>query len=438
MSDRWIRKGLKERQLAAAALGEVIGNGKQCDEALELSRADTSLPARDRAFVQAIVMTSLRHRGIIDRVLSDFLARPLPAKAQQARWLLMTATAQLLFMDAPAYAVIDLSVEAARADRKSQHLAGLVNAVLRRVASDGKARLDSLDPARDNLPPWLWQRWCLIYGEAAARQIVLAHAREPATDLSVKADPEDWARRLGGSLLPTGTIRLPSGHGPIADLPGFAEGAWWVQDVAAALPVRLFGDVRGKRVLDLCAAPGGKTMQLAAAGGQVTAVDRSAQRLQRLRDNLSRLSLAAEVVTGAAEESGNLGAFDGVILDAPCSATGTVRRHPELPYQRTESSIGVLAGRQKIMLDAAAARVKPGGLLVYCTCSLEPEEGEGQIERFLDHHDDFQLQPIAPGEGGMPDIFISETGYLRTLPFMACGTAETMDGFFAARLLRTG
>ena len=256
---------------------------------------------------------------------------------------------------------------------KRQRYAGLVNAVLRRLAREGAERLAALDPAVLDTPPWLMARWSENYGEATARAIAGAHGHEPALDLTVKSDPETWAVRLDGRVLPTGSVRTVA-HGAVTSLPGFAEGAWWVQDAAAALPARLFGNVDGLRVADLCAAPGGKAAQLAAAGARLTAVDRSPARLERLRGNLARLSLTAEFVCADVEEW-TAEPFDAVLLDAPCSSTGTIRRHPDVPWLKQPSDVATLAALQRRLIARAAALTKPGGILVYCTCSLEPEEG---------------------------------------------------------------
>ncbi len=279
-------------------------------------------------------------------------------------------------------------------------------------------------------------RWIATYGEATARAIAAANSREPALDLTVKSgDPELWAARLGGRVLPTGTVRVIA-HGAITALPGFAEGAWWVQDAAAALPVRLFGDVTGRRVADLCAAPGGKTAQHAAAGARVTAVDRAPARLSRVRENLTRLSLAAElVVADVAEWTAE--PFDAVLLDAPCSSTGTIRRHPDVPWLKSAADIAKLAALQRRLIERAAALTKPGGTLVYCTCSLEPEEGEHIVADLLAHEPSLRHAPIAAAEVFGCGEFITKEGDLRTLPCHfpdAESRLAGLDGFYAARL----
>jgi 16S rRNA (cytosine967-C5)-methyltransferase len=304
------------------------------------------------------------------------------------------------------------------------------------MAREGAERLAALDPVTLDTPDWLMARWIETYGEETARAIAAANAQEPALDLTVKSDAEGWAARLAGRVLPTGSVRTIA-HGPVTALPGFAEGAWWVQDAAAALPARLFGDVEGKRVADLCAAPGGKTAQLAAAGALVTAVDRSPARLDRVRENLGRLRLAAELVSADVATWTAGQEFDAVLLDAPCSATGTVRRHPDLPWLKRESDIAVLCRVQSQLIERALALTKNGGTLIYCTCSLEPEENEGIVAALLARDSGVRRAPIAAGEVFGRAEFISKSGDLRTLPCQfpdADSRLAGVDGFYAARL----
>ena len=309
--------------------------------------------------------------------------------------------------------------------------------MLRRLAREGTTLLAGLDTAVLDTPPWLMARWIKTYGENTARAIALANGREPALDLTVKSDPESWAVRLGGRVLPTGSVRALV-HGAVTELPGFAEGAWWVQDAAAALPARLLGSVNGLRVADLCAAPGGKAAQLAAAGAEVTAVDRAPARLDRLRDNLKRLSLSAELVCADVADW-QAEPFDRVLLDAPCSSTGTIRRHPDIPWLKEAEDIDKLADLQRRLIDRAVALTKPGGTLVYCTCSLEPEEGEDIIAGLLAREPVVQRLPIGAAEVFGCGEFITKDGDLRTLP---CHFPDTdlrlagIDGFYAARLIK--
>jgi 16S rRNA (cytosine967-C5)-methyltransferase len=311
----------------------------------------------------------------------------------------------------------------------------LVNAVLRRLAEHGAERLRELDAAALDTPGWLLTRWTHHYGADVAHAIALANGQEPALDLTVKDDPAHWANALGGRMLPTGSVRAVV-QGPVPQLPGFAEGAWWVQDAAAALPARLFGDLRGKTVADLCAAPGGKTAQLAAAGAHVIAVDRAPARLDRLRQNLSRLGLTAETVAADATQW-QAGPFDAVLLDAPCSSTGTIRRHPDIPWLKQAADIAKLVSVQRRLIARAVELTKPGGLLVYCTCSLEPEEGVEIVEDLLARDPRLRRRPISAAEIGGLDAWVTPIGDLRTLPCQLPDPDPKMaglDGFFAARL----
>jgi 16S rRNA (cytosine967-C5)-methyltransferase len=389
------------------------------------------LESRDRAFARAIAATALRRLGQIEDLLGHFLETPLPADALDARFILIAAAAQLAFMDVAPHAAIGLAVEQAKTSRHANRFASLVNAVLRRVNEKYAAIVSGQDAGVLNTPPWLYRRWAARYGEETASRIALAHIGEPPLDLSVKADTTRWAERLSGTLLPWGTVRLFV-KGRIEDIEGYDEGAWWVQDAAAALPALLLGDVRGKRVADLCAAPGGKSAELAARGARVTAVDISPSRLRRLNENLTRLGLNAEIVQANACEWSPPELFDAVLLDAPCSATGTIRRNPDIPYLKSETDIAALSAVQERLINHALTLLKPGGRLVYSTCSLEAEEGEQQIERALAARGDVSLAPVVPRELSIAEEAISAAGMLRTLPFHEGG----MDGFFAARLVK--
>jgi 16S rRNA (cytosine967-C5)-methyltransferase len=354
--------------------------------------------------------------------------------------ILLIGAAQILWLEVPDHAAVDLSVRLAQADRRAGRYAGLVNAVLRRVAQNRELNIPN-SVALDT-PAWLMARWTKTYGRDTARAIAAANGHEPALDLTVKQDAEKWAEHVHGRVLPTGTVRTLA-HGAISLLPGFAEGAWWVQDAAAALPARLLGDIRDLSVADLCAAPGGKTAQLAVAGARVTAVDRSAARLVRLTDNLARLSLKADIVAADVLEwqatSSNAGPFDAVLLDAPCSSTGTIRRHPDVPWLKAETDIAVLVALQQKLLDRAVELVKPGGTLVYCVCSLEPEEAEQQIAALLARDPRVARKPITAADVSGRSEFVNADGDLRTLPLHLPDPDPRwagLDGFFAARLVR--
>ena len=387
--------------------------------------------------MRVLVATVLRRLGTLRHFLGLFLDRGLPAQVPRVETALLIGAAQVVFLNVPDHAAVDLSVRLAQADRRAAGFAGLINAVLRRVAREGAARLAALDTSVLDTPDWLMARWTAAYGATTARAIAVANCAEPALDLTVKSNPEHWAEKLGGRVLPTRSVRVIA-TGTVSALPGFAEGAWWVQDTGAALPVRLLGEVRGRRVADLCAAPGGKTAQLALAGAHVTAVDRARARLQRLRDNLARLALKAEIAAANVEEW-SAEPFDAVLLDAPCSATGTIRRHPDVPWLKNAEDIVKLSALQRRLLDRALALTKPGGTLVYCTCSLEPEENEAIVADLLAHTPNVRRAPIAAAEVFGCAEFISKEGDLRTLP---CHFPDSdsrfagIDGFYAARLLK--
>jgi 16S rRNA (cytosine967-C5)-methyltransferase len=430
--------GLAARRIAADILHGVLRRRRPLDELLETSGLGT-LSERDRALTRTIVATVLRRLGTLRHLLAAHLERGIPAEAPHVEAILLVGAVQILFLDVPDHAAVDLSVRLSRDDRHGARYASLINAVLRNLTRDGKARLAALDTALLDTPDWLMRRWIAHYGEDTARAIGVAHTQEPALDLTVKNDPDSLAATLNGRVLPTGTVRTVA-SGPVSQLAGFEAGDWWVQDAAAALPARLLGDVRGKTVADLCAAPGGKTAQLAQAGANVTAVDRSGVRLARLRQNLQRLQLTAEIVEADAGQWQG-GPFDAVLVDAPCSSTGTVRRHPDIPWLKSEADLGKLGALQARLLDQAVTLLKPGGTLVYCTCSLEREEGEDQINALLARNSRFaqilRRDPIRAEEVGGEAKFLTAEGELRTLPCHwpdAEPRMSGLDGFYAARI----
>jgi 16S rRNA (cytosine967-C5)-methyltransferase len=432
--------GLAVRRIAADIIDGVLRRRRPLDEQLEGSGAHpglAGLPDRDRALTRALVAVVLRRLGSLRHLLDQLLERGSPKDAPRVETALLIGAAQILFLDVPDHAAVDLAVRLVQADRNSTHFTGLVNAVLRRLTREGATRLAELDATTLDTPRWLLQRWIGAYGEPTARAIAAANANEPALDLTVKSDAALWAERLGGWILPTGSVRLTA-HGNVTGLPGFAEGAWWVQDAAAALPVRLLGDVAGLRVADLCAAPGGKTAQLAAAGAKVTAVDRSPARLARLAENLKRLSLSAELVCADATEW-DAAPFDAVLVDAPCSSTGTIRRHPDVPWLKQPADIEKLAGLQRRLIERAEVLTKAGGTLVYCTCSLEGEEGEAIVNGLLAYEQGLRRAPVHAAELYGRSEFVTEQGDLRTLP---CHLPDPdprragLDGFYAARLVK--
>ncbi len=342
--------------------------------------------------------------------------------------ILLSAAAQVLILDTPPHAAISLAVDLCRANFKTRHFDKLANAVLRKVATQGKDKLAGLDAETLNVPAFLMERWSKAYGEKTARAIARASLSEAPLDLSAKGDATKLAELVSGHLLPTGSVRLTN-PGPIDEIAGFREGLFWVQDAAAALPAKLLGAVDGCSVLDICAAPGGKTAQLASAGARVTALDISERRMARVRENLSRLNLSAEIAIGDAAAWSPGRTFDAILLDAPCTATGTIRRHPDILHVKRDEDVAKLAAEQARILAHAAKLLKPGGRLVYCTCSLEPEEGPEQIRRFLTDNSSFRLDPIRGGEAGIPAQWLTEQGELRTRP------DHGVDGFYAARLV---
>jgi 16S rRNA (cytosine967-C5)-methyltransferase len=425
---------LPENRRAAFKLFQaILREHKPLDEQVE--QIGRALESRDRAFVRLVVATSLRRLGQIDGVINRCLARPMPAKLADVRDIVRLGVAQMVFLQTPPHAVVDTAVQLVKEGRLAPY-AGLTNAVLRRVAREGKELAASIDESRLNTPKWLWMAWVAQYGEEVTRAIGSAHLGEAPLDISLKPglDINEWAQRLGAEILPTGSLRRLAG-GAVHELDGFEDGAWWVQDAAAALPVRLLGDVAGKRVLDLCAAPGGKTVQLAAAGAEVTAIDRSARRLRRVRENLNRLGLEATIQDADAIEWRPEELADAVLLDAPCSATGTIRRHPDVARLKRAQDVTDLAETQAALLRASAEMVKPGGLVVYCTCSLQAAEGEDQIAAALAAGLPFERVPVTAEEVGGLSEAITAKGELRTLP---CHWPDRggLDGFFAARLRR--
>lgn len=429
--------GVTARTVATALYGAVLDRRQPLDQLLDPSTGDEgyrTLPPRDRRLVHAIVATALRRHGEIGAALDRLIERPLPRRAGNLRCILEIGAAQLLFMEIADHAVVSVALEQLGADRNARHFKALANAVLRRLALDKIALRADLDAARLDTPDWLWQRWSARYGEATTRKIAEAHLVEPGLDLTVKDDPEGWAERLGGIVLPTGSVRLvPSG--PIEDLAGYGDGQWWVQDAAAALPVRLLGPLAGMRVADLCAAPGGKTAALAYAGARVTALDSSAARLDRLRANLARLGLEAETVAADILEWTPSESYDRVLLDAPCTATGAIRRHPDIARLKRPEDVGALAALQARMLDRAVAALRPGGVLVYCTCSLEAEEGEAQFESAVARHGLVPLPVAATEIGGLGEA-ITLAGTVRTLPCHLPAPEPRLaglDGFFIGR-----
>lgn len=422
------------RAIALQLLQAVLNDGRPLDEALDKQPGLARLEARDRAFARILVATTLRRLGQIDALVAHCLERPLKRKLSEVQNLLRLGACQLAFLGTPAHAAVSTSVGLATSQQTAGYR-GLINAVLRRLDREASELVARQDAARLNTPDWLWRSWSTAYGAAPARAIAEAHLADPPLDLTVRRDAEDWAVHLDARILPSGSLRLPPGAGDVSQLPGYQEGAWWVQDAAAALPARLLGAVAGRRVIDLCAAPGGKTAQLAAAGAEVTAVDRSSARLTQLEQNLARLGLRADSVAADATSWHPAEPADAILLDAPCSATGTLRRHPDIAYLKGPAEVATLSMLQDRLLLAALGMVKPGGLLVYATCSLQPEEGPQRIAALLESGAAVERAPIDGAELNGLDELVTGDGDLRTLP---CHLSETggMDGFYACRLRR--
>ena len=418
-----------EARLAAGILLNAALEGRGGLDAALSQREVAALPGPDRAFARAVAMAALRRLGEIDQILDRKLQKGPPLAV---RTILRIALAQTLVLETPAFAAVSTAVKLAERDPKTRPYKNLVNAVLRGIDREGPG----LTTAESNLPDWLVARWRANYGEATLAGLALAAREEPATDLSLKpgADAAAIAEAVDGEILGGGTIRTGR-RGDLASWPGFEDGSWWVQDAAAAVPVRLLAPKAGESVVDFCAAPGGKTLQIAASGAGVVALDRSAARLKRLSENLQRTGLEAEVVATPAEDWDDPRRFDAVLLDAPCTATGTFRRNPEALRATKPAEVAKLADVQHRLLDAAAARVKPGGRLVYCVCSLEREEGETQIIAFLRRNAEFRTVPAVPADLGAPDEALTPEGWLRILPSMWAEKGG-LDGFFIARLDR--
>jgi 16S rRNA (cytosine967-C5)-methyltransferase len=428
--------GLTARRFAADALLAILHGRRALEDVFEHGETGQqfkSLDERDRALSRMIVATALRRAGSLQAVLENFLKEGWPDDVR-VHAILLSAAAQILLLEVANHAAVDLSVDLAN-EIRNKRFSGLVNAVLRKTVAEGAAILGSLPPEADTAE-WMRSRWLETYGAETLGAICLSHRIEPPLDITTKQNPQALAEKLEGILLPTGTVRV-TGAGAVTQLAGYDEGDWWVQDAAASIPAKLLGDVRGKRVADLCAAPGGKTLQLANAGANVIAVDRSSSRLKRLRQNLGRVKLAAEIeVADAATWEAE--PFDAILLDAPCSATGTIRRHPDILWQKTPEDLAQVTKLQARLLDNAIKLLKPGGILVYSTCSLEPEEGEQQIDALLSRSNNLDRVPIGVEEAG-DSRAVTAKGNLRTLPFYFPHSDPRLsgcDGFFSARLRR--
>jgi 16S rRNA (cytosine967-C5)-methyltransferase len=417
------------RLIALSALVFTLDKKKPLDAHWPQDRYFQSAAPSDRAFAQLLAKTTLRRLGQIDDLLQNFLEQPIDKQNSRIMHALRLGVTQLIWLETPPHAAVHSAVEMTK-QLKLEKYSGLVNAVLKRVAKEGRTIIDAQDAPKLNTPEWLWKKWEKAYGEKLARAIVEQHLKEPPLDLTVKSNPANWATELKGKVMPTGSVRLTDAKN-ITHLKGFAEGEWWVQDMAATIPAKLLGNVNHKRVIDLCAAPGGKTAQLAAAGARVSAVDVSKDRIAILKTNVHRLQLTADYFTIDATKWAPAEAPDAILLDAPCSATGTLRRHPDVAWNKKPEDIERLCASQKKLLHHAFEMLKPGGTMVYAVCSLQPEEAEQQITAFLKEHANASLVPVDAALIGDMKECITKKGELRTLP-CHLGDQGGMDGFYAA------
>lgn len=427
-------------------IAAVLDDGEPLEYLMDRTN-DDPMPANDRALARAITATTLRRKGQIDTILTHLMEKPLGKRGGPAMHILRIATAQILFMEVADHASVSLAMDMAKADHKARHFARLINGVLRTMAREKAALLATLKP-RDILPVWIAESWDKSYGAPVCDAMAEALSHEPYLDIQTKGDAAKWAEKLGGTLLCNGTIRQQS-RGMVTALPGFEEGAWWVQDMAASLAASLLGDVSGREVADLCAAPGGKSAYLAARGARVTAVDISNERLKLLDANLKRLNLAANIVSADIEKWTPERRFDAVLLDAPCSATGTARKHPDVLWLKNPERVERLATIQRRLLQRVVRFLKPGGMLVFCTCSLQWEEGEAILDFVKREKLPLEIMPVTPDEiGGLHEI-IRADGTIRTrpdhrpqvddrLPLENDPLCAGLDGFFMVRFRTTG
>ncbi|MCL6710353.1 hypothetical protein M8R20_25480 [Pseudomonas sp. R2.Fl] len=430
------KPGFEARAVSVKLLAAVVDRKTSLDGMFDAEHGNPAylaLSDADRGLVRAIVQSALRFLPRIEAILSRLLENPLPQGARSLQHVLVVGATQILYLDVPDHSAVDLAVELANRDPRNRRFAKLVNAILRRIGRE-KADLLEVVSSVPCMPEWFLKRLIDAYGTARAFRIAEAQLAPAAIDLTVKADADAWAQRLGGRVLPTGSVRLDAFKGTVSELDGYNEGEWWVQDAAASLPAQLFYSLDGKSAVDLCAAPGGKTAQLIQQGADVTAVEQSANRLRRLEANLARLSLTAKCIKSDLLDFRPDELFDAVLLDAPCSSTGTTRRHPDVLWTKGPEDIEKLAVVQERLLRHAMTLVKPGGALVFSNCSLDPLEGELLIERVLADNPHFRLVPIDAGQWPGLEGAVTAKGEFRTTPDMLPadgGSAGGMDGFYA-------
>lgn len=433
---------LLTRRLAVEIFDAVLRHNKGLEDeyssCMERQEQNRPLENRDRTFVRLLVTVMLRRLGQIDDIIKRFLKKPLPDKACCVQDILRIGTAQLVFLDTPAHAAVSTGVSLVKQNREYGGFSALANAVLRRIAKEGKQIAETQNAARLNIPSWLYDKWEKEYGRENARKIADAGLQEAPLDFSVKSDRAFWAEKLQAAEMPTGSLRREK-QASVPSLPGFQDGSWWVQDLSAAIPAGLFHTLAGKKVVDICAAPGGKTAQMIIAGAEVTAVDVSANRIKRLNENLSRLRLNAKTVCADARkwwesEGKHQEKFDAVLLDAPCSATGTLRRHPDVVWHRTPQDIDRLTRTQSELLKTAIDMMTDQGELIYCVCSVLPEEGRLIVDAAVQSG---LVERAALTPADVPEEMITGDGDLCVLPFFY-ESSGGCDGFFAARLKKKG
>ncbi|XUY28325.1 RsmB/NOP family class I SAM-dependent RNA methyltransferase [Agrobacterium sp. rho-8.1] len=430
-NDGW-KPGLGARTAAVKILSAVLDKKTSLDGMLDAEHGNPAyraLSLADRALVRAIVNTALRHLPRIEAALSMLLDGPLPQGARSLHHVLVVGATQMIYLDVPDHSAVDLAVEQAHRDPRNRRFVKLVNAVLRRLGREKQDIMGAIATV-PVLPTWFFDRLKSVYGGDAAHKMAEAQLIPSVIDVTVKSDPVHWAQRLNGTVMPNGSVRLASFEGSVSGLDGFDQGEWWVQDFSASMPVRLMGNLTGKRVADLCAAPGGKTAQLVLAGADVTALDQSGNRLKRLRENLDRLQLKATTIESNMLKYQPDELFDAVLLDAPCSSTGTLRKHPDVCWTKDKNDIAKLATLQEQMLRHAITLVKPGGIVVFSNCSLDPSEGEEMVERVLASNGRLERVPASISDFPGMEAALTAKGELRTTPDMFGG----VDGFYAATL----
>lgn len=426
------KPGLEVRAAAVKILSAVLEKKTSLDGMLDNDHGNpvyVALNGQDRALLRAIINSALRHLPRIDAALNYLLDSPLPQGAKSLHHIFVVAIAQMIYLDVPDHSAVDLAVEQASRDSRTKRFVALVNAILRRLGREKEAVRAHMDSV-SVIPDWYFKRLVKDYGKDRAQRIADAQLIPSAIDVTVKREPSLWAQKLGGELLPNGSIRLNSFDGAISELEGFDAGEWWVQDFSAALPVQLMGDIAGKTVLDTCAAPGGKTAQLVSAGAKVTALEQSSSRLKRLKQNMARLGLDVEMIETNMQKYQPETLYDVVLLDAPCSSTGTLRKHPDVLWTKGVSDIEKLASVQDVMLRHALTLVKSGGFVVFSNCSADKIEGEAVVDKLIRERNDVKRLPFSRDEWPALAEAISVDGDLRTSADMFGG----VDGFYAARL----